>query len=237
MGKALDRKIAKVIRSLGHEDKLAALYEVADQIESDVLYGKLLRDAWIGTEMFTDKLHMVEKLMAHRGVKWMMTDQEKSRLKNMPSQFTVYRGAVAGLNDLGWSWTLNRKTAIWFAKRFCDGDAVLYEVTVKKETPLALIEARGEEEVILDPRALDPLRIETTLLGSYRMNEMQKLALLARAGLLDTKWMPRPIADPTPVRERIRSLREIGLHDMANRYDEWLEQSIEMNEMFHDQTN
>ena len=58
---------------------------------------------------------------------------------------TVYRGVT--------SWTLDRKTAEWFAGRFGESGTV-YEAQISKAHIHAVFLNRGESEVIVDPKHL-----------------------------------------------------------------------------------
>lgn len=51
------------------------------------------------------------------------------------------------------SWTLDQKTAEWFAHRF-DEDGTVYEAQIPKQHILALFNGRGESEVIVEPKFL-----------------------------------------------------------------------------------
>ena len=54
------------------------------------------------------------------------------------------------------SWTLDRKTADWFAHRFGE-EGTVYEAQIRKEHILALFTGRNESEVIVDPRHLEQI--------------------------------------------------------------------------------
>ena len=51
------------------------------------------------------------------------------------------------------SWTLEQKTAEWFAHRFGE-DGTVYEAQIPKQYIYALFNGRGEAEVIVDPKCL-----------------------------------------------------------------------------------
>ena len=56
------------------------------------------------------------------------------------------------------SWTLSRKTAVWFAERFRPEEPVVGEGRCCKEDILAYFTGRGEEEIVIDPRAVRNIR-------------------------------------------------------------------------------
>ncbi len=79
-----------------------------------------------------------------------VTDAPKE-WKAIPDNFTLYRG-VDGELELtadGPSWTMEKGTALFFAKRYLAGGYVVkYEAT--KDEALAYFAGRGETEIILD---------------------------------------------------------------------------------------
>lgn len=96
----------------------------------------------------------------------MMREEEREELAKLPEAITVYRGARAGLNEEGLSWTLSRERAAWFATRFNPEEPVLLRASVNRSSVLALLLGRGEEEVLVLPEELDgfteiPLDAET----------------------------------------------------------------------------
>lgn len=78
----------------------------------------------------------------------------------------IYRG-VSNVSDekilKGLSWTLNLKTAQWFANRWnrAGGDkGYIQTSTVNKQDILAYFGSRGEETVVVDGRKLDIAMVE-----------------------------------------------------------------------------
>lgn len=51
------------------------------------------------------------------------------------------------------SWTLDPKTAVWFAHRFGE-EGTVYEAQIDRKYVYALFKGRNESEVIVDPRYL-----------------------------------------------------------------------------------
>lgn len=67
---------------------------------------------------------------------------------------TIYRGenVDSAKGDDAFSWTLNKKTAKFFADRFSKGSGRIIEKIVKPEEVIDFLEDRGETEVILFPK-------------------------------------------------------------------------------------
>jgi hypothetical protein len=84
------------------------------------------------------------------GREYMMDDEEREKFAALPDTFTVYRGHQF-VNERGYSWTLDRAKARWFAKRLYDparGCSVA-ERTVQKHECAALFLGRGEQEIVI----------------------------------------------------------------------------------------
>lgn len=91
----------------------------------------------------------------------MMDIEERHALRTMPKVIRIYRGVQVKRGeepDLtsmlnGWSWTLRRDTAKWFAKRFRQpGDrSYVLSTTVPKAWVRAYLTGRGEHEILIEP--------------------------------------------------------------------------------------
>ena len=81
--------------------------------------------------------------------------EEREQLEELDDTVTVYRGVTSynADNIKALSWTLDYKTAEWFAHRF-DEDGTVYEAQIPKQHIYALFNGRGESEVIVDPKHL-----------------------------------------------------------------------------------
>jgi hypothetical protein len=74
---------------------------------------------------------------------------------------TVWRGGPTVTNGYGMSWTSDLEIAEWFAHRWSDlirVDAAVYGASVRPAAVLGYAEARGEAEVIVNPRRLPQRR-------------------------------------------------------------------------------
>ena len=85
----------------------------------------------------------------------LMDEEEYRRFQGLDDVLTVYRGvtphnakAVRAL-----SWTLDQRTAEWFAHRYGEHGTV-YQAQIKKDHACALFLRRNESEVIVDPKHL-----------------------------------------------------------------------------------
>jgi hypothetical protein len=92
----------------------------------------------------------------------MMVPDEVQALKHLPEIIDVYRGAGAR-DDLlsGFSWTLDRERAVWFSARFVGPQQLVARGRIRRRSVIALIEDRGEREIIALPNDVDIGAIET----------------------------------------------------------------------------
>jgi hypothetical protein len=81
---------------------------------------------------------------------------------NADGAFTVYRGenVDSAKGDDAFSWTLNKKTAKFFADRFSKGSGRITEKTIKPEEVIDFLEDRGEAEIILFPKKFGKINEE-----------------------------------------------------------------------------
>lgn len=122
-------------------------------------FSEILADAWIRSENpnldknFKQKelLQMFKDAAPHI----LMDKDEQKQLVELDDTVTVYRGVTTynAKNIKALSWTLEQKTAEWFANRFGE-DGTVYEAQIPKQHIYALLNGRGESEIIVDPKYL-----------------------------------------------------------------------------------
>ena len=123
---------------------------------TDREYWKLLGQIWIDSENIRQNVRTWQKLLASdRGDRAeIMNAEERADLAAMPAWITVYQGHTDKADD-GWSWTTNRDTAVWFAKRFGDFEdakPMLTSGTVRRKDVLAYFARRNESEILVPRR-------------------------------------------------------------------------------------
>lgn len=83
----------------------------------------------------------------------LMNKDEIIVLENLPDEIEIYRGS--NQNDyLGWSWTLDRDKAKWFARRWNSEVKILVEGKVKKSKVIAYFDCRNESEIVTEPESV-----------------------------------------------------------------------------------
>lgn len=108
--------------------------------------GKEARDlaAYVWTDSENINQHIEDWGCLFSGAdRFILGDEEA--YNRLPDRLTVYR---AGIDDGGWSWTLNREVAEFFAHRF-GGNEAIYKGVTEKEYVFGYLTSRQEEEVLV----------------------------------------------------------------------------------------
>lgn len=160
---AAERKWLQYILIHERPWRLEALLDVADEM-TDIEYWKTVADVWTDSENIWQNLVEWTELLSDRrpGHEAMMTEDEKMALWAMPDEITIWRGH-RDWNQDGWSWTVDRDKAVWFARRLAAEDDEMYvtEARVDKADVVAYFEGRGESEVVVDPEVVRHVNVVT----------------------------------------------------------------------------
>jgi hypothetical protein len=169
-----DRNWETWLIGFGSHDRLKPFLE-ARRYMTDEEYWPALRLVFDGHDAPSAWAWRLRYLLAgggrkRAGAELLMTEEERARLGALPPKVTIYRGFVRpGGTWRGWSWTLSRERAEWFARRPLDRigayrlslhglrvnpRAVPHVATarVAKRDVLAFLGERKEEEILVDPR-------------------------------------------------------------------------------------
>lgn len=149
--------------------RVEAFLDIADQIVSDHEWWDAVRYLWEDTE----NLHewgddVVRTLLSRPHPEMLMTQEEREFVDQLPDAVTIYRGYVKQgrrSNLIGWSWTLDKNKAIWFANRFITSSetARLASATVEKGQILGYLSGRNESEIVVDPELLNITKDEPAI--------------------------------------------------------------------------
>lgn len=123
---------------------------------NDATYWDMLADIWIDSENIRQNPRVWQSLLSAKrpNREAMMNSSERDELANMPDTIKVFQGHTTDRDD-GWSWTVKRPTAEWFARRFASmetGQPVITIGQVKKANVLAYLNGRNEAEILVDRR-------------------------------------------------------------------------------------
>jgi len=134
--------------------RLQAFGEVADELD-DKTYWELLREIYVDSENLWQYRELPTLLKSKRkGRKHLMDDDERRFLEKQPERLEIFRGVQEAAYARRWSWTLNRRKGVWFAKRYPHGTPILVTATVAKKCVIGYFSHRNESEIVVDPRHL-----------------------------------------------------------------------------------
>lgn len=149
--------------------RIEAFLAIADRIETDREWWEAVRYLWEDTE----NLHewgdgVIRTLLSRPHPEMLMTQEEQKFVDQLPDELTIYRGYVKQgrqSNLMGWSWTLDKNKAIWFANRFITSSETphLATATVRKGQILGYLSGRNESEIVVDPELLDITKNEPAI--------------------------------------------------------------------------
>lgn len=122
--------------------------------------GQMLSSAWILNETPNQGPNISKKELVNLfhsvSPEYLMDEEEQQQYQELEPPVTIYRGVTSynAKNVRALSWTLDRKTAEWFAHRFGE-EGTVYEAQIQKEHILAFFNGRNESEVVVDPKYLE----------------------------------------------------------------------------------
>lgn len=125
-------------------------------------YWPLLRDIWAGVENLWQYKHAIGILLEGRAngtIREMFDDEEWQEWEKFPPILTAYRGCQPK-NRKGWSWTLDKGKAIWFARRFWNKQPILRQVEIPREKVIFYTDSRGEQEVVINPEIARQFKVK-----------------------------------------------------------------------------
>lgn len=144
--------------------RVGALWDVADDIPGDDTYWQLVRDVWMDSEGSSNAGEEWEQLLTGReGQERLMTESERQAVAAMSAVVKVFRGFDRDGGESGFSWTLDRCQAEWFARRYSmlDGHSARVAIgQIRRIAIIAFLDGRDEAEVIAHPHTVSLLSIE-----------------------------------------------------------------------------
>lgn len=128
--------------------RFPAFNEVMDQM-ADAEFWDLFGWCWTDTENLWQNWDVISPVLrsGRPGRENMMDDAEREALAALPEVVTIYRGHKRH-NKSGFSWSLDRAKAEWFATRYKAKGARLTTASIRRENVIALLMGRGESEVV-----------------------------------------------------------------------------------------
>jgi hypothetical protein len=144
-----------------HAYQIDVFSEVTENM-NDAEYWALLGEIYTESENLRQSGPTLRKLLESKRPQRdkIMNGRERAYFQRLPSKFTIYRG-YAHRNASGWSWTLDKAKAKWFARRYADlggriaGKPRLATGIAKKRDAIAYFSRRREREIVVDPRKVN----------------------------------------------------------------------------------
>lgn len=139
-------------------DRICAFRHVASRL-TNAEYWSLLGAALVHVERPGAEVH--DLLRSDRPERHaIMTESERAVFADLPDELTVWRGDT-DTDDPGWSWTLDREVAEWFARHrehVYGGQGRLRTATCVKAEVVGYLSRREEDEILIDPDRLRDVR-------------------------------------------------------------------------------
>ncbi|SEO30589.1 hypothetical protein SAMN04490248_103256 [Salinihabitans flavidus] len=159
-------------KNCANGDFESALYTVVKPYRRDYLLdliyehgvGSLysaIRCVWVDVDWFWDYYDLWHEVWSRvqdsdDGRIQVISPEDRETFDALSDTLTVYRGFQwsedgDGCEECGWSWSLSKETAEWFARRWPGGIPAVATVTVPKSAVLAYFNDRKEQEIVLMP--------------------------------------------------------------------------------------
>jgi hypothetical protein len=129
--------------------RLSAFLNIYDKMKPKEFW-EMLSDIWRDSENIWQNKSTYKMLFSYhpKSKHHFMSKEDRKVFDSLPEQVVVYRGFTVGKNKNGFSYTLDKSRAEWFANRFNKNGKVL-ERTISKDKIVAYTNGRGEQEVII----------------------------------------------------------------------------------------
>ena len=129
--------------------RLNGFMKIMDRLD-DSEYWSLLGSIWIDSENIWQVRDYWKQLLTENRPfqKMFMSEEDLASYNSLPEKVTCHRGYKTGVNMRGFSFTISKNKAEWFAERY-GGEGEVISIMVDKEDVFAYTNQRGEHEVIL----------------------------------------------------------------------------------------
>lgn len=145
----------------GHTlDYLNFLYETKAISEQRV--ADLLLNRWVMLEKFHNM--GMSKTRILKLIKIADKSRGYGKVEQIPKIITVYRGVNIN-NHRGLSWTTNKGTAEWFAKRFLKSGecGYIFSGQIAREDVIVQFSSRNETEIVCDWKKVKDIKVEEVI--------------------------------------------------------------------------
>ncbi len=80
---------------------------------------------------------------------FLMSKREQKKFNALPDKVIIYRGVNNPEYKYGFSWTLDKRIAFWFANNCENEESYVYKCIVNKKDIICYFEIRNEKELII----------------------------------------------------------------------------------------
>lgn len=154
------RKNAYSIACLVRAYYMPAFFESIKDYLSEKDFARILADYWAAYGIIYAPKGKFLPWFRKADKSHLMSKREQKKFNALPDKVTIFRGVDNPEYKYGFSWTLDKRIAIWFASRHEDSQPYIYECTVDKMDLICYFEIRAEKEVIINPLVLKQYKIE-----------------------------------------------------------------------------
>ncbi len=140
--------------TLGYLNFLYETKAISEQRLADLLLNR-----WVMLEKFHNM--GISKMRLLKLMKMADKSSGYGKVKQIPKIITVYRGVTVN-NHKGLSWTTNKGTAEWFAKRFLKSGerGYVFSGQIAREDVIAQFNSRNESEIVCDWKKIKDVKVE-----------------------------------------------------------------------------
>jgi hypothetical protein len=149
------QRISSRVAMLDRAERWGVLGAVLDEAEPEYFWPIFLH-WWPDIEFPHRWENLADRLRdVHRAIPAyeFMSGSNRAFFDNLPNNIPIYRGASRKF-ALGISWTTDRSTAQWFARRYEKNNSTVFSGTVFKGHVWTVFTDRGESEILCDPVAV-----------------------------------------------------------------------------------
>jgi len=138
-------ELARIFLMTDKNRSIIVLKKIYDFISTDEYKYNLFKDVYCHAE---GNFRLNNKILTN--IKKTFQNSFKETLNIEDEYVDIYRGVnfLSSVVKDDLSWSLNKKTAIWFANRFKSKESCLYQGKIKKDNIICFITAKEEDEVL-----------------------------------------------------------------------------------------
>lgn len=165
-----DGNYGRYLSTFNEHEQLRPFLDIIPRLSAQE-YWQLLREVWIDVEVMLPNKEIWLELLQWQspGREHLMTDAERAELAAMPDTIEIWRGCGDRSAVRGFSWTIDRERAVFFAdyasgpRRQWLGQSgtkrLLVKATCRKKDVLAYFTTRNESEIVVNPDHVTVLRV------------------------------------------------------------------------------